>query len=291
MKILVIGGTRFFGVHMVMELLSMGHQVTVATRGLTPDPFGDRVDRIVLNHGNPESMRSALDGMFFDVVIDKVAYCSNDIKYAMDAINCDKYIYMSSTAVYELDHKEVREEEFDGFAGELIWCNRPDYSYGEVKKQAEYALWQKYEDKKWIAVRYPYVVGEDDYTKRLFFYVENVIKGNPMCIDNIDSQMSFIKSDEAGKFMAYLVDKDFTGAVNGCSYGTISIGEILDYVSKKTGKQAILCDEGEAAPYNGTVDHSVNIDKVAELGYEFSNVEDWIYELIDKYIELVRIYT
>ena len=60
-----------------------------------------------------------------------------------------------------------------------------------------------------------------------------------MYIDNLDSQMSFIRSDEAGKFMAGLVDKDFIGAVNGCSYGTISIREILDYVSNKTGKIAV----------------------------------------------------
>lgn len=287
MKILVIGGTRFFGVHMVNELLSMGHQVTIATRGLTKDSFGDSVERIVLDHNNPESMKNALAGLYYDVVIDKVAYCSNDIKYAMDAINCDKYIYMSSTAIYELDHKDVKEDEFDGYAGELVWCNRPDYSYGEVKKQAEYALWQKYGYKQWVAVRYPYVVGEDDYTKRLLFYVENTIKGNPMYIDNIDSQMSFIKSDEAGKFMAGLIDKDFIGAVNGCSYGTISIREILDYVSKKTGKLAILSDDGEVAPYNGTKDHSVNIDRASELGYKFSDIEDWIYKLIDNYIEMV----
>lgn len=288
MKILVIGGTRFFGVHMVNELLKKGHDVTIATRGLTADSFGDRVSRIILDHTNSESMKNALSGLRFDVVIDKVAYCSNDVKYAMDSINCDKYIYMSSTAIYDLDHESVCEDEFDGLSGELKWCDRPDYSYSEVKRQAEYALWQKYNDIKWIAVRYPYVVGEDDYTKRLYFYVENTIKGNPMYIDNPDSQMSFIKSDEAGRFMAYLVDKDFTGAVNGCSYGTVSIREILEYIEKKTGKQAVISDTGEVAPYNGTLSHSVNVDKAAGLGYELSEIKDWMYELIDKYIELVQ---
>ena len=76
MKILVIGGTRFFGVHMVRELLAKGHDVTIATRGLTPDEFGDTVKRIVLDHTDPESMKKAMDGLQFDVVIDKVAYCS-----------------------------------------------------------------------------------------------------------------------------------------------------------------------------------------------------------------------
>lgn len=288
MKILVIGGTRFFGVHMVRELLENGHDVTIATRGLTPDEFGDGVKRIVLDHTDPRSMKKALNGLHFDVVIDKVAYCSNDVKYAMESINCNKYIYMSSTAIYDLNYEGVCEDEFDGLSGELKWCNRPDYSYSEVKKQAEYALWQKYGDRQWIAVRYPYVVGIDDYTKRLLFYVENTIKGNPMYIDNMDSQMSFIHSDEAGKFMAHLVDKDFVGPVNGCSYGTISIREILEYVEKKTGKKAVLNDTGEAAPYNGTLSHSVNVDKAAELGYKFSDIGSWIFELVDAYIEMVR---
>lgn len=35
MKILVIGGTRFFGIHMVNALLQRGYDITIATRGLT----------------------------------------------------------------------------------------------------------------------------------------------------------------------------------------------------------------------------------------------------------------
>jgi len=41
MKILVLGGTRFFGIHMVNDLIEKGHEVTIATRGITPDYFGD----------------------------------------------------------------------------------------------------------------------------------------------------------------------------------------------------------------------------------------------------------
>ncbi|MBQ2867398.1 MAG: hypothetical protein IJE87_03395, partial [Firmicutes bacterium] len=145
-------------------------------------------------------------------------------------------------------------------AGELKWCNRVDDTYSEGKKQAEYALWQKYNDRKWIAVRYPFVVGEDDYTMRLLFYIKNTIEEKPMYIDNLDNQMCFIHSVEAGKFLAYLVDKDVVGAINGCSYGTISIREILDYVERITGKKAILSDDGESAPYNGTAMHSIRID-------------------------------
>ncbi|MBQ3665635.1 MAG: hypothetical protein II919_05970 [Lachnospiraceae bacterium] len=55
------------------------------------------------------------------------------------------------------------------------------------------------------------MIGKDDYTKRLLYYVEHVMKSIPMNVDNLDCQMGFIRSDEAGKFMAFLVDQDVNG--------------------------------------------------------------------------------
>ena len=251
MKILVIGGTRFFGIHMVNELLANGHDVTVATRGKASDKYGNKVKRIVFERTNEESVRNALSGTHYDVIIDKIAYCSNDIRYVLDVVDCDKYIHMSSTSVYNPKHINTIESDFDGFSTDFVWCDRFAFPYEQIKRQAEYALWQKYSDRNWIAVRYPFAIGKDDYTKRLLFYVEHITKSIPMNVDNLDYQMSFIRSDEAGKFMAFLVDKDTTGAINGSAEGTISIKEILDYVEKKTGKRAIIAKDGDNAPYNG----------------------------------------
>lgn len=284
MNILVIGGTRFFGIHMVDELLNNGHKVTIATRGMANDKYGDRVERIVFERTNEDSIKEQLSNKHFDVVIDKIAYCSNDIKILMDNIDCDKYIYMSSTAVYEPKHMDTVESDFDAASGELIWCGRGDFPYDVIKRSAERALWQEYKDKKFIVVRYPFVIGKDDYTKRLLFYVEHAYKGIAMNIDNLESQMGFIRSDEAGKFIAMLVDKDFTGAVNGASTGTISIKEILDYVEEKTGKKAVISPDGDAAPYNGEVEYSINTDLAATLGFKFENLKDYIFKLVDYYI-------
>lgn len=285
MKILVIGGTRYFGIHMVNKLLEQGHEITIATRGKTPDLYENRVKRIVIQRTNEESMREALQQKHFNVVIDKIAYCSNDIRYVLDYIDCDKYIYMSSTSVYNPKHMNTMESDFDGYSKEFVWCDRKAFSYEQIKRQAEYALWQKYSGKNWVAVRYPFAIGKDDYTKRLLFYVEHVIKSEPMYIDNIDCQMSYIRSDEAGDFIAYLVDKDVKGAINGSSVGTISLREIIDYIEKKTEKQAVLSNQGEVAPYNGEPEYSINTEKAEKVGYHFSNLKDWIYELLDYYIE------
>lgn len=284
MNILIIGGTRFFGIPMVEELLNAGHHVTIATRGLSADSFGSSVQRIILDRTDAQSVRDALPGRHFDVIIDKLAYCSNDIKSVMDTADFDQYIQMSTTAVYEPKHINTVESDFDALSKELIWCGRPDFPYAEIKRQAECALWQKYPDRNWIAVRYPFVIGKDDYTKRLLFYVEHVMKSIPMFIDNLDCRMGFIRSDEAGKFLAFLAGKDFRGAVNGASEGTISVREILDFVEQKTGKKAIIEASGDPAPYNGEPEYSINTDKANALGFRFSRLRDWIYDLLDYYI-------
>ena len=284
MKILVLGGTRFFGIRMVQDLLKMGHEVAIGTRGLSKDPFGEQVKRIALDRSNGESLRQALQGKRFDLVIDKIAYCSNDIKRLLDFIDCQKYIYMSTTAVYAPKKINLVEEDFDPLAMDLVWCERKDFPYGQVKMQAEAAITQKYPGQKYIAVRYPVVLGKDDYTKRLLFYAEHVARSIPMYIDNLDAQMSFIRSDEAGAFMAFLADKNFCGAVNGASKGTVSLREIIEFLEKKTGKKALLSADGEAAPYNGESEFSVNTDKAKALGFEFSDVNDWVYDLLEYFL-------
>lgn len=288
MKVLVLGGTRFFGVHTVRELLASGHEVTVATRGRTPDGFGDAVRRITLDHTDPESMRQALRGRHFDAAIDKIAYCSNDIRYALEALDCDRYIYMSTTAVYAPKRMGTREEDFDGRDGKLIWCDRQDSPYDEIKRQAERALCQVYADRPWVAVRYPFVVGMDDYTRRLRFYVEHTMKGVPMHIDNVDAPMGYIRSDEAGKFMAFLADKAFTGAVNGCSAGSVPLRDMLDHIERKTGGRAILDAAGDEAPYNGEPPYSILTERAEALGFRFSDIRDWIFSLLDELIVSVR---
>jgi nucleoside-diphosphate-sugar epimerase len=269
---------------MVQDLLKMGHEVAIGTRGLSKDPFGEQVKRIALDRSNGESLRQALQGKRFDLVIDKIAYCSNDIKRLLDFIDCQKYIYMSTTAVYAPKKINLVEEDFDPLAMDLVWCERKDFPYGQVKMQAEAAITQKYPGQKYIAVRYPVVLGKDDYTKRLLFYAEHVARSVPMYIDNLDAQMSFIRSDEAGAFMAFLADKNFCGAVNGASKGTVSLREIIEFLEKKTGKKALLSADGEAAPYNGESEFSVNTDKAKALGFEFSDVNDWIYDLLEYFL-------
>lgn len=99
---------------------------------MTQDSYGDKVERIILQRTDWDSVNEALRGKHFDVAIDKIAYCSNDIKYVMDVVNCDKYIYMSSTSVYDPKTIDVKEDDFDAIAKEF---RREHWVYVIFRKQ------------------------------------------------------------------------------------------------------------------------------------------------------------
>lgn len=287
MKILVLGGTRFFGIDMVRALLEGGHEVTLAIRGNTKDVFESRVSYIFLDRHDAASVKTALGGKYFDIVIDKLAYCSNDVKYLLDAVRCGRYMQMSSTAVYADLAVNTRECSFNPETYGLRMLDREDDEYGEGKRQAECAAAQLYPGVKSVFVRYPVVLGRRDYTNRLHAYVQSICKRQPMYIDNMDSRLSFISSEEAGGFLAYLVGQDYTGAINGANEGTVSVGEILAYVCEKTGEMPVLRADGIVMPYNGMADYSVNVSRANQLGWRFTDVHTWIFELLDYYIERI----
>ncbi len=287
MEVLVLGGTRLIGVHLVEGLLCMGHHVTVATRGLAEDPFGDRVKRLIIERTDSEDLKYKLRGRSFDLVCDSLAYCSLDVKALLDAVSSSYYVMISSVSVYPVKNN-LREEDFDPSTYPLKWCHREDYSYDEIKRQAECALFQAYQDRTAAAVRFPYVIGRDDYTERLYFYVDHMIKGIPMHIDNVQEQLSFISSEEAGRFLAWLSFTGYHGSINGAGMGTISIEDMLHYVERKTCMKAILSPEGEPAPYNGAPSFSLDTSLAESLGYRFRPITEYIYDLLDYYIEAIR---
>ncbi len=284
MKILVVGGTRFFGVHLVRALLRQGYEVTIATRGNAKDDFGDSIQRVIVDRSDPEALKRAFQGDFYDVICDNIAFSSNDVKYLLEAVRCERYILTSSASVYPELGLNTKEEDFIAYTYPLIWCNREDYTYDEIKRQAECALVQKYPALSSAAVRLPYVIGEDDYTKRLYYYVEKIVKGIPMHVDNPQVEIAYIRSCEAGDFISWLVGSKLVGPVNACSKGTIRLEEIFDYIEKKTGKKPVLNPEAEAAPYTGGEDFSLITQKAEAAGYSFSELKSWIYKLLDHYI-------
>jgi len=187
---------------------------------------------------------------------------------------------MSSCAVYSNDHENIKEDEFIPENEKLVWKDR-DEDYPEGKRQAERAALYYLDPSQCIFVRYPVVMGPNDYTGRLKFYVDHIQTGKSLYVDDMDRAMAYIHEEEAGEFIAHLINKDINGPVNGSSLGMISPKDIISYIEDRSGKKAIIDNAGDPAPYNGASDNiSYDLSKALSTDFRFSNINDWIFGLI-----------
>lgn len=287
-KILIFGGTRFFGKRLVESLLEAGHDVTIATRGLTVDPFGSTVKRAVVDREDEGQLQKVLEGESYDVVYDSLCYSPNAAKTICKVLynKVKRYIVTSSMAVYE-PSLSLKESDFNPYEHPIVYGERKDFSYSEGKRLVESVLFQ-HATFPVIAVRFPVVIGENDYTKRLWFYVENIIKRKPFVVADIEGDMSFIHEKEAGRFLAWLSSIDVSGPMNACNSGVISMREVIDFVEENTGMEAYIEAKGEnIAPYNGITNCTLDNTRARELGFQFRELKLDIHNILKNYIEVI----
>ena len=48
--------------------------------------------------------------------------------------------------------------------------------------------------------------------------------------------------------------------------------------------RAVITADGDPAPYNGEPEYSIDTSLANGLGFGFSRLDDWLWELIDRYI-------
>ncbi|MDU4697295.1 MAG: NAD-dependent dehydratase [Paenibacillus sp.] len=284
-KILVLGGSRYFGKRLVNLLAGSGvHEVTVATRGQAEVQFGGPVTQLRLDRTDENSLREAAAAGPWDIVYDNICFSPNEALAAARAFQgrVGHYILTSTLSVYKLGKVPLAEADFDPYGYELKLGDKQAFDYGEGKRLAEAALFQE-ADFPVSALRIPIVLGPDDYTRRLHFHVEHVQQGLPIGVPNLDAAISFITSAETAKFLAWLGETRLTGPINACSDGEITIGGILRLIESVTGKTALI--ERETAPEHQSpfgIPTSWVMDntKARETGYRFEALDEWLPELV-----------
>ncbi|WP_045516909.1 NAD-dependent epimerase/dehydratase family protein [Neobacillus niacini] len=284
---LILGGTQFVGKRLVQLLVDEGVEVTIATRGLTADSFGNQVTRLFISREDTESLVQAFQDKKWDVVFDQTCYSSQEALDTLKALNgkVQKYIFISSQAVYDFGSNHM-EESFNPLDFEPILKTRKDYKgyigYQEAKRAAEAILFQN-ADFPVVAVRFPIIIGKDDYTNRLKFHVEHIKEGKPMFIEHPNFRYSFIDSGEAASFLLSMAKSDYHGPVNPGSEEDCSLSELNTLIEDLIGSKAILSIDGDPSPYNLPGAWSVNTSLAQSMGFSFTSLDRLLKNLILHY--------
>lgn len=291
-RVLILGGTKYFGKKLVQLLLDNGIEVTIATRGKEVDDFGDKVNRLIIDREDRESQDEAFKDMSWDVVFDQTCYSPQEVLDSVEALRgkVNRYIFTSTQAVYDFGLNR-KEEEFNPYQFKFEYKTRRDYpglyGYQEAKRAAEAVLFAQPEIEV-VAVRFPIIISKDDYTERLKFHVDKVLKGEPIGITDKKTRFSFILAEEAAQFLFDIAHSSFTGPINPGSKGSMSLGEIIEKVEKITDKTALIEEvltKENASPYAMPGTFEINTDKAVSLGFQFSDLNQTIDDLLAYYLK------
>lgn len=184
MNVLVIGGNRFMGLSLVWRLLLAGEKVTVLSRGLSGDPFGARVERLVADRAT-DSFELALAGRSFDRVVDFVGFTKEELERAVRVLSgrVGHYVFISTGQVYLVREGcavPSREADYAGpvMAAPPTPADHEDWAYGVGKRAAEDVLAAA--DLPSTRLRLPMVNGEGDPKRRIESYLWRLLDGGPL---------------------------------------------------------------------------------------------------------------
>jgi 2'-hydroxyisoflavone reductase len=231
MRILMIGGTRFVGRHIVDAALTAGHEVTVFHRGQTgPDLFPTVERRTGDRNGN---LAELADGSW-DATIDTCAYVPRHVHSVADALGGrgGRYLLVSSVSVYA----PPKEAGF-GEDAELIELDDPTVeevtgeTYGGLKVLCERAAAERFGPGT-VVVRPTYVVGPDDYTWRFPWWVQRLARGGEVLAPGpADAPAQVIDARDMATWTVGLLETGASGAFHAVSPAPpFSFGDQLEAI-------------------------------------------------------------
>jgi nucleoside-diphosphate-sugar epimerase len=278
MKALVIGGNRYFGKRLVQSMVSVGAKVSVLNRG---SKTVEGANNIQCNRTDPNALRSALKNQSWDIVFDQACYDAEEASNACEIFkgNVGRYIFTSSMSVYDTG-SAISETVFDpkNHSFDPLKIARADTNYGEAKRQAESAFAQKASFPA-VSVRFPIVLGPDDYTGRLKFHVDRIQRGEPISFPSLGVRMSFVHSQDAAEALYTLGKSDFTGPINVASADPIRLEKMIEIIEQSLGKKSLIVKEAAKetqSPFGIESDWWMDTSKLRALGIFPRPIENWL---------------
>jgi 2'-hydroxyisoflavone reductase len=176
MRLLILGGTRFLGRHLVQAAQERGDEVTLFNRGRSnPGLFPGVVEL----YGDRDGDLEALRGQRWDAVIDTCGYVPRVVRQSAELLApaVNHYTFISSISVYgELSAAGIDEmwpvatiedESTEEITGE---------SYGALKALCERAVLEQYPHNG-LVIRPGLIVGPHDPTDRFTYWPVRVARG------------------------------------------------------------------------------------------------------------------
>lgn len=222
MKVLILGGTKFVGKHLVSALEERDHEITLFNRGVTNPHIFPHIERI---HGDRSinqgihALENVLKNCRFDAIIDTSGY--NPLIVQKSTSLCEgkvnQYIFVSTIAVYANFSTRFIDEnaEIIQLDPDTFEYDPPEKLYGGYKAMCELLVERSF-PKSSLIIRPGLIVGPDDPTDRFTYWPHRFAKGGDILLPKIatDAIVQFIDVRDLARFIVIAMEKKLTGAYN-----------------------------------------------------------------------------
>lgn len=177
LKILVLGGTRFIGIHMTELALARGHSVTFFNRGRTNAELFPQVEKLL---GDRDGKLDSLKGRKWDAVIDTSGYVPRHVRLSAELLapSVQQYLFISTIGLYA-DFSKANDE--NSAVAKVDNEQREDWenAYGPLKALCEKAAAAAMPGRTTM-VRPGLIVGPEDSTDRFTYWPARAARGGEM---------------------------------------------------------------------------------------------------------------
>jgi 2'-hydroxyisoflavone reductase len=212
MRILIIGGTRFVGRHLVAAATARGHQVTVLHRGVecSGAPGAEHL------HADRDADLGVLAGRGWDATVDVCAYWPRQVTSLADALGerGGRHVLISTVSVYADAPEPGLDEQAPLVAPLGLDGGAPPIdmrTYGGLKVGCEHVAEQRHAGRL-LVIRPTYILGPHDPTARFPYWVDRLARGGAvLCPGSPDVPFQYIDARDLAAFTVGLLESGDEG--------------------------------------------------------------------------------
>jgi len=218
LSILFLGGTGFIGPHQINYALSRGHTVTTFNRGSNRGLYGDRVEELIGNRDTniDDGLKALAGDRTWDVVIDNSGYVPRHVRDSANLLQgrTGRYIYISTTAVYDFDVTPNVTHESPLHASFPQTEQVNGETYGPLKAECDLIV-QDVLGRAATLVRPCVIVGPGDRTDRFTYWVDRFHRGGDIvCPADPLREAAWIDARDLSHWLIRLAEDDTPGIFN-----------------------------------------------------------------------------